>query len=121
MRTVSSADATLTPRSWGYLVALASTVWWVAAAGNPLAAVAQSPFPQPIPPMLDAPFQMRSEGQDLRAVVSNLHRNTGLRVHLDRRIDPARGEALGSLGPTLADCLDAMAEAAGGEWVVADE
>jgi hypothetical protein len=103
------------------------------------------PFPSPATPRLAADLKVSVVGQSLRELVVSLQKSTRLPIVLDRRVDPSvaaipppiAANAPGrnganelqqetspspmTLGPTLADVLDAIADRRGLQWASAGD
>lgn len=85
------------------------------------AVTAHAEFPRPVSVPLSTPFQMIAEGNTLSGSVAQIRERTGLRIWMDRRVDPSLPLLPGQYGTTTRDVIERLATENSLEVGTADE
>lgn len=96
---------------WGLIVALATMA----------ASSSADDFPRPVSAPLRTSLRIVVEGKPLGETVADLGARTGLRVWIDRRVDPSRSLSRDGYGPTAGEILEQFADEHDLELAIADE
>lgn len=83
--------------------------------------VSADDFPRPVSSPLKTPFRIVAKGKALDATLADLRERTGLRIWLDRRVDPSLPLSRESYGPTAGEILEQLADEHQLELAIADE
>lgn len=97
---------------------------WLVAAMLPYAPAAATPpadFPRPVSAPLATPFQILAEGNPLSDAVEEIRQRTGLRVWIDRRVDPSLPLSSDTYGATTREVIERLAAENALALGVADE
>lgn len=85
---------------------------WLVVAMLPIAPAAATPaadFPRPVSTPLARSFQILAEGNPLSDAVEEIRQRTGLRVWIDRRVDPSLPLLSGTYGATTREVIERLA------------